>query len=90
MVVWWISSQSWVFDWLANRKMIETLIAVVTEAQYFVDRVIKKAADARTPNTVSFCLQIQHLTDHAGFPEKMPVTMRFGGYNVLKFCDHTQ
>ena len=91
MVIGWICRQSRVFNRLADRKMIKALIAIVAEAQNLVDRVIKKAADARTPEAVCFCLQVQHLADHPALPKHPAVEPRSKAVqSPLKLTEHAQ
>src|SRR5206468_12719886 len=46
------------------------------ETQHVVDGVVVETADAGAARTGSFGLEIEHVSDHAGFPEQMTVERR--------------
>ena len=64
--------------------MVEVLVFAVFEAEEFVHRVIKVAADTRATNTGGFSFQIKHLTDDAGFPNFLANTRMSNTFPKMK------
>src|SRR6478736_3028078 len=62
-----------VLDRYPNREVVQTLKCVSGESEDMMDRVVIEAADARTPHTSCFSLQIQRLPDDARFPEQVSI-----------------
>ena len=69
--------------------MVETLEFIVPEAEHVMHRIVEKAADTGGTDPVGFGLQIKHLSDHAAFPEKVPVKKRRFFNGCMKFRDHS-
>ena len=71
--------------------MVEVLVRVVLETKHVMHWVIEVAPDASTPHAGRFRFQIEHLPDHASFPEQAriePGTVSF--QRVLVGRDHPQ
>ena len=60
------------------------------QTHYLVYRIIRETTNAGAAHAVGFCLQVEHLANHPGFPEKMAVTVWRFGNDFLEFGDHSQ
>ena len=60
----------------SGREVIERLKRCVVESKYLMDRIIKEAADSCCTHTGRLRLEIKHLTDYPGLPEKSPIKPR--------------
>ena len=85
MIIGRIGGQPRILKRFSDGEMVETLIVIVAEAKDFMNGVIKKTADPGASDAVGFSFQIEHLSDHSGFPEQMPVAVRCRGDNLLEF-----
>src|ERR1700682_1935558 len=67
------SGQARILDRATGGEVIERLKRRVVESKHLMDRVIEKAADSRRTDASRLRLQVKHLADHAGLPEKPAV-----------------
>ena len=83
--------ESGVFDRPAHGEMVEVLIRPVLEAKDSMHGVVEVTPDPGTPNPRCFSFQIQHLTNHSGFPEQSRIEPRtVPGKGLLVLRDHSK
>ena len=58
MMVRRICREARIFDRSADGEMVQTLILIIFNSQYLMDRIIKETADAGAANTVRLGLQV--------------------------------
>src|SRR5688572_27688477 len=85
------SRQPGVFYRTADRKVIQTLKLIALQAEEVMERIVEIAPDSGTPKTGGFSLQIQHMAEHTGLPEKPsipPRTLRTNAF--FELCNHPE
>ena len=88
MLVGRMGDEARIFDRFSDGEVVQALIVIVCQSQYFVNGIVKETPDAGAPNPVGFCRQIQNLADHAAFPEKLPVGKGVAANRVFESRNH--
>ncbi len=70
--------------------MIQALVAVAGKPEKVMHGIIEKASDSRTSDSVRLGFEVEHLADHAGLPEKAPVSVRLILNDLAEDGDHTE
>src|SRR3979411_2369028 len=61
---------------MAHGEMVETLEAVVREAEHLVHQIVEVAADAGPARASRLRLEVEDVPEHPRFPEQPPVPPR--------------
>src|SRR5579871_6863764 len=83
--------QPGVIDGRPDREVIEALKGIGANAKEFVKDVVEVATDTGRTDAGGFRLQVKHLTEHPGFPEKAPIPPRAPVTNrVAELSEHAE